>query len=69
MPSSPPKGRWVILFDDHTPTAFWSSQREVLDNLCRQLHHTCPTARVAWQAAPESAVANHIAADEEGEDK
>lgn len=57
MPSSSSKhnGRWVILFDDHTPPAFWSSQREALESICLHLRQTCPSARVVWQDATPSA--------------
>ena len=68
MPPPPPKGRWVLVFDDHTPPAFWSIDRETLDRICVHLKDTCPTARVMWQEAAESSVANHVYASDAGEE-
>ena len=48
------RGRWVILFDDETPPAFWSSERETLERLCKQLRDAFPTARVVWQPSTPS---------------
>ena len=48
------RGRWVILFDDKTPPAFWSSERETLERLCDQLRGTFPTAQVVWEPSTPS---------------
>lgn len=47
--SSNNTGRWVIVFDDHTSPAFWSTHRETLESICLHLRQTCPDARVVWQ--------------------
>ena len=48
------EGRWVILFDDKTPPAFWSTERETLERICTQLRGAFPTARVVWQSSTQS---------------
>ena len=68
MPPSPSKGRWVILFDDHTPPALWSAERETLEAICHHLRRACPTARVTWQAAPEFSIANRVHLNEDDEE-
>lgn len=44
----------MIVIDDDSPPVFWSATRETLDNVCRDIRHACPKARVVWEQSPES---------------
>lgn len=54
MSSGEQTGRWVIVIDEGSPAVFWSANRETLDNICRDIRHACPNARVIWDDTGES---------------
>jgi hypothetical protein len=61
------RGRWVILFDDETPPAFWSTDRDMLERLCQQLRGPFPSARVVWE--PSSTPSDTVPPSDEPEEK